>query len=71
MGNLESAAAGGGCVIPGSAFLIFAVLFVLKATGVTDMSWWWITCPLWIIPAVIAAIIIMLFIIGALAALLD
>lgn len=69
MGNLESA--GGGCVIPGFAFLIFAVLFVLKVTGVTDMSWWWITCPLWIIPAAIAAIIIMLFIIGALATLLD
>ena len=28
---------------------VFLVFLVLKITHVIDWSWWWVTCPLWII----------------------
>jgi hypothetical protein len=34
--------------------VLFVVFLVLKLTGVgavASWSWWWVTCPLWIIPA--------------------
>ena len=27
--------------------VIFIVLLILKLTGNIDLSWWWITAPLW------------------------
>lgn len=34
------------------ATLIFITLLILKATGTVSWSWWWITSPLWIGPAI-------------------
>lgn len=41
--------------------ILFIVFLVLKLTGtgaVADWSWWWVTCPLWIIPAIWLVMII-------------
>lgn len=35
----------GGFYLCISAFVIMAIL---RLTGLSEMSWWWITCPLWI-----------------------
>ena len=36
---------------------LLTVLFVyLKTTGQIDWSWWWVLCPLWIIPLVVILI---------------
>lgn len=36
-----------------SWFLIFTILLVLKLAGVITWSWWYVTLPLWICPAMI------------------
>jgi hypothetical protein len=40
---------------------IFAVLFVLKVTGVIGWSWWWISAPLWI-PIVIDVVLSVVYV---------
>ena len=38
--------------------VFFLVLFVLKVTGpLANVSWWWITMPLWVLPALILTIL--------------
>lgn len=32
----------------GGFFLLFVILAILKLTGISDESWWWVTAPLWI-----------------------
>ncbi len=36
----------------------FAVFLTLKLCHVIDWSWWWVTCPLWIGIAIVAAFFI-------------
>lgn len=36
--------------------ILFFIFLVLKLTGVIGWSWWWITAPLWAIPALILGI---------------
>lgn len=31
---------------------MFLIFFVLKLVGEIDWSWWWVTCPMWIIPLI-------------------
>ena len=31
------------------AELLFIVLVYLKLTNQTDISWWWVTAPIWVI----------------------
>ena len=31
------------------AELLFIVLVYLKLTNQTDISWWWVTAPMWVI----------------------
>lgn len=41
--------------------LVFLVFLALKLSGVgavAGWSWWWVTCPLWIIPALWIALIV-------------
>lgn len=48
-------------------FALFIVLLVLKLTGYITWSWWLVTAPLWLVPAlffVIIAIILCLGIVG-------
>lgn len=37
-------------------FFLFLTFMVLKLTDVIDWSWWWVTAPLWIPFAIIAAL---------------
>lgn len=49
-----------GCGTVSMPNAIFIVFLVLKLTGVSDWSWWWITSPIWIgvILAIVTAIVI-------------
>ena len=38
--------------------ILFIVFLVLKLTNNIDWSWWWVTSPLWIVPAFMLSIII-------------
>jgi len=49
---------GGGIGILGPMFLIF---LTLKLVGVIDWSWWWVTAPLWVPFALIAAFALLAF----------
>lgn len=47
-------------------FMLFLVFLVLKLTGISvvaDWSWWWVTCPLWIPPALFIACIAIWFVV--------
>lgn len=48
------------------AFPFFPILFLLfltlKLCGVIAWSWWWVTAPLWALPA--AAVVILLVIVA-------
>jgi hypothetical protein len=53
----------------GIGFLgLLTILFIgLKLTGYIQWSWWWVTCPIWIIPAILVAIggiVLVVFAIG-------
>ena len=37
--------------------ILFIVFLVLKLTGYITWSWWWVTAPLWVGPAVFFGII--------------
>lgn len=37
---------------------MFTVFAVLKITGHIDWSWWWVTAPLWMLPAIMAIIFV-------------
>ena len=37
---------------------LFLLFLVLKLTNVITWSWWWVTCPLWIIPAFVVLSIV-------------
>lgn len=45
---------------------LLTVLFVgLKLTDVIDWSWWWVLAPLWIPAALVAVIVLSLFVASA------
>ena len=46
---------------PGPLFLLFVVFLVLKLTEAIDWSWWWVTAPLWAIPALIGGFVLSVF----------
>lgn len=43
--------------------LLTVVFITLKLTHIIEWSWWWVLSPLWI-PALIAFVIVMIYIIG-------
>ena len=45
-----------------TSILLFVVFLVLKLTDSIDWSWWWVTSPLWIGPALLILIILLIFI---------
>ena len=52
----------------GIGMVLFIVFLVLKLTGTIDWSWWWVTSPLWIPFAAVAAI---LGIVGLIAIIIE
>jgi hypothetical protein len=60
----------GNKIINGSVSLLgalFIVLFILKITNTINWSWWLITLPLWLWPALIVSISLFLVILFAIA----
>jgi hypothetical protein len=47
--------------VPSSAVpvlgLLGATLVVLKLLGHITISWWWVLCPFWLGPAIVAAVL--------------
>lgn len=37
-------------------FILFLVFLVLKLTDNIDWSWWYVTMPLWIAPAIVVVV---------------
>lgn len=37
---------------------LFILFLVLKLTGIIAWSWWWVTAPLWIIPAFVGLFVV-------------
>lgn len=52
--------------ILGFDVLLFLLFLGLKLGGIINWSWWWVTAPLWIGPAFILCVFIILAIIGGL-----
>lgn len=44
--------------------LLTIVFIVLKLTGHIDWSWWWVLSPLWISFALLAVIIVVVFVVS-------
>jgi len=56
---LDTEVSGGGVGVCG----LLGVLFVgLKLGGVINWSWWWVTCPIWIGPAIGLAILVIVLV---------
>lgn len=43
--------------------LLGVAFVVLKLTGHIDWSWWWVTAPFWGVPALVAGVLLMLWIV--------
>lgn len=41
--------------------MLFFIFLILKLTNVIDWSWWWITAPLWFLPAFVVVLIVVIF----------
>jgi len=63
-----AAATSGGC---GIGFILFIVFLILKLTHVIDWSWFWVVFPLWIGPATVLAISLLVFIVVFFISLFD
>ena len=48
----------------GVFYTLFILLLILKLAGVIDWSWWLVTLPLWVTPAIILGICSLLFTLG-------
>lgn len=60
------AAAGGGIGLFGAVFLVFLVLKLTGTDPVAGWSWWWVTAPLWGLPALLLSIgLVLVMIAGA------
>jgi membrane protein YdbS with pleckstrin-like domain len=45
----------------GFGTVLFLIFLVMKLTDTIDWSWWYVTMPLWIMPAVIVCTLIFCF----------
>jgi len=48
---------------------LFLVFLILKLTGVIAWSWWMVTLPLWIIPAIVVGLFVAVVTVGGLISL--
>lgn len=51
-------------IISSLLFILFVVMLILKLTGYISSSWWIVTLPLWIAPAIVISILLVLLGIG-------
>ena len=63
MANENQNSSGFSIGLGGLCFITFIVFLILKLTNVIAWSWWWVTAPLWITPAIVLAIIFLLILI--------
>ena len=64
MSNQQTTTRSGGI---GFAGLLAIVFITLKLCGVIAWSWWWVLSPLWIGFAILAAILVLVVIVGLIA----
>jgi hypothetical protein len=53
-------AASGGIGILGAVFIVFLVLKLAEIGPVAEWSWWWVTAPLWGLPALLLSAAVVL-----------
>jgi hypothetical protein len=63
----EQAARGLGII----CWVTFFVFLLLKLTGTVACSWWWVTCPLWALPALGIALIVIGAVLGVIGGILT
>jgi hypothetical protein len=44
----------------GILFIVFLVLKLAEVGSVATWSWWWVTAPLWIPPAIVVAVFVLI-----------
>ena len=44
--------------------LLGVVFVTLKLCHVIDWSWWWVTCPFWLVPAIVITVLFSILLIG-------
>lgn len=54
--------------LPTATFITF---LVLKLTNVIDWSWWWVTAPLWIPPALLLGFIVIVLAVAGVVAVIG
>jgi hypothetical protein len=54
-----------------STMVLFIVFLILKLTNNIDWSWWWVTSPLWIVLAIVIAVLLILGLITVISKLLS
>jgi len=67
----SGAAAGGGIGLCSAIFLLLLTLKLARIGAVAELSWWWVTAPLWGGVALIAAIFAVFLVVFAVLWLLD
>lgn len=67
----KESTATGGIGLGGLIFLVFLVMKLAGIGEVANWSWLWVTSPLWIPLALVVAILLIVFMIGAIAVLLG
>lgn len=51
--------------VPGSFLSLLCLLFIaLKLGDVIDWSWWWVLAPLWAMPAIVIAFLVLFMVVG-------
>lgn len=48
----------------GKLYLLFLLFLGLKLAGEISWSWWWVTLPLWLMPAVALFFLFIAFVLG-------
>lgn len=51
--------------------LLFIVFLVLKLTNAIAWSWWWVTAPLWMLPAIALLVALVLVLIAGMVLIME
>ena len=50
--------------LAGLPMILFIVFLILRLCKVIAWSWWWVTCPLWIMVLLALAVMVLYFVIA-------